>query len=245
MERLPNDFSNFTVVPQYPFNNYTKGYVYIEGGRRICKMYNSSEQTRLSISYARYIYSVYLGRMLFEEETVDHRNDDRMDDRFDNYQILTPSENALKSARFGIPSVLIICPVCIQAFNKSAKDYNPTIVTCCSRSCRSKFSVTPYTEEYRTWVRSIQAPIQIYTIRNDVYFGGYNSHHYNQSGMQLHDRIPEQIYMPSRNSDKEKVDLILPYLGSGCSYKEISQITGIPWYTVRDVCDRNNLRNGG
>jgi hypothetical protein len=52
-----------------------------------------------SMSYARYLMCVAEGRRLGENEHVDHIDNDRKNDRLDNLQILTPSENIRKSPR--------------------------------------------------------------------------------------------------------------------------------------------------
>jgi len=52
---------------------------------------------RTSMSYARWQMTQHLGRTLAPDEHVDHVNDDPMDDRIDNYQLLTPAENNRKT----------------------------------------------------------------------------------------------------------------------------------------------------
>jgi len=56
-----------------------------------------------TMSYARWLMTQHLGRRLRLDEHVDHINEDALDDRIDNYQILTPSQNARK-ATLGRPS---------------------------------------------------------------------------------------------------------------------------------------------
>jgi hypothetical protein len=52
--------------------------------------------TRQTKSYPRYLLEQYLGRELTDEETVDHINHDFTDDRIENLQILSQSDNARK-----------------------------------------------------------------------------------------------------------------------------------------------------
>lgn len=49
-----------------------------------------------TMSWARYLMQEYIGRELTQEETVDHINRDKTDDRLENLQILTRSEHAKK-----------------------------------------------------------------------------------------------------------------------------------------------------
>ena len=58
---------------------------------------------RTSMSYARWQMTQHLGRKLDPTEHVDHVNENPLDDRIENYQLLTPAENARKSG-LGKPS---------------------------------------------------------------------------------------------------------------------------------------------
>ena len=57
------------------------------------------------MSYARWLMTQYLQRRLAPDEHVDHINDNSLDDRIENYQLLTPAENNSKS-NLGRPSPL-------------------------------------------------------------------------------------------------------------------------------------------
>lgn len=54
---------------------------------------DGSKQT---VSYPKYLMEVELDRFLTEEENVDHVNEDFIDNRLENLQILTRSENSKK-----------------------------------------------------------------------------------------------------------------------------------------------------
>lgn len=56
-----------------------------------------------TISYPKALMEVHLGRVLiYPDETVDHINNDPMDNRIENLQILSRSENAKKQHRDGL-----------------------------------------------------------------------------------------------------------------------------------------------
>jgi hypothetical protein len=59
--------------------------------------------TRTSIPYARWLMTQHLGRKLLPTEHVDHINEDPLDDRISNYQLLSPAQNSRKSL-LGKPS---------------------------------------------------------------------------------------------------------------------------------------------
>jgi len=66
--------------------------------RRMVILYNNAYD-RSSVNYARYLMEVKLGRYLTPEEEVDHKNDNKRDDRESNFQILSPRANRAKENR--------------------------------------------------------------------------------------------------------------------------------------------------
>lgn len=124
---------------EYPYSGkWCLGYLVTNKEPRRNVVLFNSHSDRTTVSYARYLMSVHLGRMLEKHEVVDHINNDKMDDRIENYQILTMAENTRKSAK-GITYRSFTCPVCSIEFSIEARQShreNPT----CSRSCGSKKS---------------------------------------------------------------------------------------------------------
>ena len=125
-----------------PFKSvWNKGYLVInKEPRRNIVLFNNHKD-RTTISYARYKMSVHLGRFLDKTEVVDHINNDKMDDRLDNYQILTVLENNVKSIKHrkaGRSKVKFQC-ACSKVFIKSRNCTHLVIKTkitdYCSRSC--------------------------------------------------------------------------------------------------------------
>jgi len=96
---------------------------------------------RTTLSYARYLMSVHLGRILDKSEHVDHINGDKTDDRIENFQILTPKENRLKYNALDCPTELVKlkCPICGIDFSRSKSRAYQAIHKdkdqCCSRKC--------------------------------------------------------------------------------------------------------------
>jgi HNH endonuclease len=141
---------------KYPFSGkWKKGYLVTnKEPRRNVILYNS-DSDRTTISYARYLMSVHLGRFLEKSEQVDHINHNKIDDRIDNYQILTLQENRAKEvARKGRLRSLIKCPVCEETFsirkgNSQAVDCNKGKVSCCSKICSNTFKTLNLSEDER------------------------------------------------------------------------------------------------
>lgn len=118
---------------------WRKGYLVVNpDGRRTVILFNSSKD-RSSVSYARYLLSVKLGRFLGANEHVDHVDNDKTNDSEGNLQILSPAENNRKSAR-GRSMTSFTCPVCGVYFTVETRQaYNKT-VKCCSRRCGGVYS---------------------------------------------------------------------------------------------------------
>lgn len=83
----------------FPYSgDWDWGYLLINSEpRRLVALYGSTNRKRSSVSYARYLMACKLGRYLTNQEVVDHINNNRLDDRIENLQILTPKDNAIKS----------------------------------------------------------------------------------------------------------------------------------------------------
>jgi hypothetical protein len=83
---------------QPPFNtDWECGYVVVNPeSRKTVLLIRDSVNERSSVSLARYLMCVNLGRYLLPNEHVDHINEDKTDDRIENLQILSPNENIAK-----------------------------------------------------------------------------------------------------------------------------------------------------
>jgi hypothetical protein len=88
---------------------------------------------RKTISYARYLMSTHLGRLLTDEEHVDHINDIKLDDRIENLQILSQKENNIKAGlvrrgeiKHGTLTGYRYCKCCLckKAMSEYNKEYN-------------------------------------------------------------------------------------------------------------------------
>lgn len=97
-------------------------------------------------SYPRLLMEQYLGRELLPEETVDHINNDKTDDRIENLQILSLANNAKKEMALRPRKLYsFICPNC----GKQAVKFTNNVLNnkkkgrtgpFCSRSCAGKAS---------------------------------------------------------------------------------------------------------
>ena len=121
------------------------GYLVSSQGRRSVCLWNSKSD-RTTISYARYLMSVHLGRLLSDHEHVDHIDNDKTNDVISNLQILTLLENNRKHATAiakGPTMVEYICPVCSNYFSirkgvsHLVESYKYRLKVC-SNDCKAK-----------------------------------------------------------------------------------------------------------
>lgn len=104
----------------------------------------SNPGKRTTISYARYLMSLRLGRLLDKYEHVDHIDNDKSNDSIENLQILTPEQNKKKQEefyKFHNKTILQLnCSCCGKEFDYAARNHRYHVRLgrtefCCSRSC--------------------------------------------------------------------------------------------------------------
>ncbi len=133
---------------QEPFKSkWRKGYKLFDNtiNRFKVVLYNS-EDDMFNISYARYLMGIYLGYEVPDYLEVDHKNNNCLDDRIDNYQLLTPEQNKLKQSWWYSSMIvewtIIPCSYCKGLFYITVNDLNSrtTENICCTVSCARKYA---------------------------------------------------------------------------------------------------------
>lgn len=121
---------------QKPYSdNWRLGYLVINKEQRKTVILYNNPKDRSSVSYARYLMAVHLGRMLTDNEHVDHINNDRTDDRLENLQILSQAENNRKSSPIK-EFFTLKCDYCGIKFTRERRQmHGKHKTTCCSRKC--------------------------------------------------------------------------------------------------------------
>ena len=135
---------------QEPFKSkYRNGYLTINSqNRRIVTLVNSEADMR-GMSYARYLYSVYLGSEVPSHLEVDHIDDDKTNDDFSNLQLLTQEQNRIKENYNYIMNKQIVygvyCSCCGSPFLITQRQLNMKLAqnttnVFCNRSCSAVFN---------------------------------------------------------------------------------------------------------
>lgn len=93
----------------------------------------------------RVVMENHLGRLLNTNEVVHHKNENKKDNRIENLEVLTVSEHS-RHHMSGIRRTLLQlrCPECKTIFIKEKRQTHvgkkQGKFTCCSKTCRGKFS---------------------------------------------------------------------------------------------------------
>lgn len=122
-------------IGEYPYSDYIIYEIFNKlEGRKMVVLVKKDKKHRTTMSYARYLMSIHLGRVLLSSEHVDHIDNNKTNDNIQNLQILTCSENVKKSKQ---PRVLqtLICPVCGNSFKLEKRQMHKTSEQSCSRRC--------------------------------------------------------------------------------------------------------------
>jgi hypothetical protein len=114
-----------------------------DDGRKHVIIYDNGIRT--TVSYPKFLMEQHLGRKLESWETVDHIDEDFTNDVIENLQILSRTENILKSKA---PEEIIefTCSYCGEKATKKARNVRHnkkkgSAGPFCGRSCAGKWSV--------------------------------------------------------------------------------------------------------
>lgn len=86
------------------------------------------------MSYAKYLYTSHYKCDVAKGDEVDHINNDKMDDRIENLQVISGRLNRNKSKKKK-EFVELTCPVCGTKFLFEKRNLSTHPNPCCSRHC--------------------------------------------------------------------------------------------------------------
>lgn len=131
-----------------PFiKDFKAGYLNINKEPRRLVLLVRFDNTKTTVSYARYLMSCKLNRYLLKSEEVDHKDNDKLNDQIDNLQILTREENNIKKREFYniklATDITLTCPNCNTIFTRPSHNIKHKLLKgktpCCSRKCGGIF----------------------------------------------------------------------------------------------------------
>ena len=106
-------------------------------------LYKKGTRFRTTLSYAKALMEVRLGRRLTKNEEVDHIDNNKENDDINNLQVLTGIENRNKTKH--VKRVKLNCAFCKKEFELLPSQYKTKLKSIrihglfCSRSCAAKF----------------------------------------------------------------------------------------------------------
>lgn len=126
-------------VSDYYREKYKQAYLLTnnEPRRVVCLVEHNGNKT--SMSYAKYLFTSYYKCDIPEGYDIDHINNDKLDDRIENFQILSKKDNILKSHTIK-EFVIRECPICHKNFIYEKCNLSTHPNPCCSRRCGGKQS---------------------------------------------------------------------------------------------------------
>lgn len=127
---------------EHPFlDEFCKAYLSISNadGRARVSLHRE-DGSGTFMQYARYLMSVKEGRILSENEEVDHIDKDKTNDSISNLQILTIEDhkNKTKDEMSGRTCITLVCAYCGSQFERELRQFRYKR-DFCSRSCNGKF----------------------------------------------------------------------------------------------------------
>lgn len=109
-------------------------------GRWAVSLVNQTTKKQFTMSLARYVMSIGLGRVIDKSKHVDHIDMNPLNDTWSNLQLLEVSTNLRKGSASGYherKTITFTCPICTKRTTQwLAKSANTRpCVMCCSRDC--------------------------------------------------------------------------------------------------------------
>ena len=95
------------------------------------------------VLHHRIVMENHLGRLLNSNEVVHHKNENKKDNRIKNLELMDYREHVKIHSTKGRTMITLKCPECKTIFDRERRNtflINKTTYTCCSNSCRGKFS---------------------------------------------------------------------------------------------------------
>lgn len=122
-------------------SEYKAAYIVNNKDKRKRVILVKDDGSRIGMTLARYLWEDKYGKVPAGYE-IDHINNDKTDDRVENLQLLTRTENLRKErSRHPARQVILTCPICGVKFPFYVRNLSTHKNPCCSKKCGYKKGV--------------------------------------------------------------------------------------------------------
>ncbi len=254
--KLESNMYLSTIEP--PFDKYSGAYTYISkrDGRRNIKLYGPGLKS-FTTTYARYIFQIDYWKkhkeLIPDGYEVDHVNENKLDDRVENLQLLTVYENRQKNNfSNGSKQYVIICPVCGLLFTAEPYNLHPESMYTCSNQCDISVRVSHIPDHIRKFVSNKQIKRIVKLFRS--FPTGENSHYelitefedtfYPNSFKNYKEWLPNIFHSDMNFVDvKERDFLVGHHYKNGLSERSVAKLLNISREAVRSSLKRLDILN--
>lgn len=133
------------IIKLYPDFNFVYGPYKRKDGRMHIVLYDG--KIRKTISYPKALMEVHIGRILIDDETVDHKDENFDNNDISNLRIISRSKNSKRSAK-RLVSIRTNCVLCGCEFTPSPdqmkrknRSYDNDVAgPFCSRTCSGRYT---------------------------------------------------------------------------------------------------------
>lgn len=122
------------ISEHYKKKGFKKAYLLTNKEQRKIVILAGPQLKRITISYAKYLYTSFYNVDIAKGNHVDHINGDKTDDRIENLQVISATYN-IKKDHVVRKMLVRTCPVCGVKFLFREKDLSTHPNPCCSRKC--------------------------------------------------------------------------------------------------------------
>ena len=118
----------------YKNKGFNHVYILTNKENRKIALLRGNHCKKLTLSYAKYLYTSFYEVEIDKDCHIDHINGDKTDDRIENLQIISAKYNVQKD-HIKKQMVILTCPVCGKEFLFEKRNLSTHHNPCCSRKC--------------------------------------------------------------------------------------------------------------
>lgn len=247
---------SFEIISEEPYRNYTRAKCFFTetSGRKHIYMQDPITKGIMHIPFARYVFQVdywkKYQKWIPEGYEVDHINNDKSDDRLENLQLLTQSQNIRKKHNVsGVKLSVLECPICnilytIQG-NYLSND-KIKVAKCCSLKCGARLRESSLSNEEHLILKNNQIIkfVRTHDFEYEEHYSCFypytelSDNYYSVSKNEIYKNILKKLDIDRwyiRNSIEDQIRIIENYLINGHSYLYIANELDVSYKYIRNM----------